>query len=358
MELQLIKMDSKHDNLDFYDLEELDILPKIKNLPQKETRLVRRKGKGRSRKQGKNPEVEKEVLEMLQQDDNQSSMQLTYKAARHEQEWLLGSLGGFYEQQWFSDILRLVKGGKEASVYQCSANPQLEADYLAAKVYRPRKFRNLKNDHLYRDGRADLDSDGNQIINGGMLHAIRKKTEYGLELLHTSWIEYELKALRRLYDAGADVPKPYASGSNSILMEYIGGDDFPAPTLNTVKLERGEARRLFGRTIDNIKLMLENQLVHSDLSAYNILYWEGEIVLIDFPQVTQPGGNRSAYLIFQRDVRRICEYFASQGVDTDPVRLASDLWKGAGYRTRPDIHPRLLDDQDEGDRRYWQQLEE
>lgn len=352
--------DHRNNNL-YYDFDDQEALSqkalKIKNLSQKEFRTAGRKGKAKGRKKPVKPEAEKDLLEMLQQDDSQSSLEFTYKAARHEGEWLLGSLGRFFEQQWFSDVLRMIKGGKEASVYQCAASPQIGASYLAAKVYRPRKFRNLKNDQLYREGRSNLDSEGREIINGGMLHAIHKKTEYGLELLHTSWIEYEYKALQTLSEAGADVPRPYASGSNAILMEYIGTEDLPAPTLNTICLERDEARRLFRRTVDNIEAMLKAGLVHSDLSAYNILYWEGEIVLIDFPQVVQPGANRMAYTIFQRDVRRVCEYFQRQGVACEPERLAPDLWKGAGYRTQPEIHPRLLDDEDERDRRAWQHRE-
>src|SRR5690348_833034 len=41
----------------------------------------------------------------------------TYKAARFEEAWLLDSLVDFAEHQWISDVLRKVKGGKEASVY-------------------------------------------------------------------------------------------------------------------------------------------------------------------------------------------------------------------------------------------------
>jgi hypothetical protein len=32
-------------------------------------------------------------------------------------KWLTTSLGGFYEEHWFDDVVRMVKGGKEASVY-------------------------------------------------------------------------------------------------------------------------------------------------------------------------------------------------------------------------------------------------
>ena len=72
--------------------------------------------------------------------------------------------------------------------------------------------------------------------------------------------------------------------------------------------------------------MLEHDLVHGDLSAYNILYWDGEITLIDFPQVVSLQGNPDAYTILQRDIRRVCEYFARQGVRCDADSIMDDLW--------------------------------
>jgi hypothetical protein len=159
----------------------------------------------------------------------------SYKAKLHEAEWIHSALNGFYEQM-IDDVLRVIRGGKEASVYQCLANPAVGAPYLAAKIYRPRMFRNLKNDHIYREGRGDLDSSGNLVTNDGMLHAMRKRTRYGLELLHTSWITHEYKTLQILHAAGADVPQPYASGHNTILMEYIGGEEAAADTLNSIEL--------------------------------------------------------------------------------------------------------------------------
>ena len=85
------------------------------------------------------------------QDASRENLKFTYKAARFEEGWLLDSLIGFFEQQWISDVLRKVKGGKEASVYQCSAGLAVPAKLVAAKVYRPRMLRNLRNDHLYRE---------------------------------------------------------------------------------------------------------------------------------------------------------------------------------------------------------------
>jgi RIO kinase 1 len=289
--------------------------------------------------------------------DSEEDMQLaalTYQASRHEREWIVDSLSHFFEQQWFEDILRLLKGGKEASVYLCSTNGLAVPELIAAKVYRPRRFRSLKNDFVYQEGRARLDENGNVIHNSGLQHAMNKRTEFGRQLLHTSWIEHEFKTLQILYEAGADVPRPFTRGDNAILMEYIGSDGLPAPTLSDVNLPCDEARRLFDRVIHNIDLMLAHQRVHADLSAFNILYWEGEICLIDFPQAIHPDENRNAYRIFERDVTRVCEYFARQGVPSQPRRLAADIWTGHRYHIQPTVDPRDLDDTSEKDRELWE----
>jgi RIO kinase 1 len=288
------------------------------------------------------------------QDDSRAKFKFTYKAARFEEGWLLGSLGGFYEHQWISDVLRRVKGGKEASVYLCRAGTPIHADFVAAKVYRPRMMRNLKNDHVYREGRSNLDEQGRVIVNDGMQHAMQKRTEYGKKLLHQSWIAYEFTSMQVLRAAGADVPEPYAMADNAILMGYIGDMDGCAPALSEVSLDRAEARRLFERVLGNIDTLLAHERIHGDLSAYNILYWEGAITLIDFPQVVSPKINGNAFSIFERDITRVCEYFSKQGVNTNPRKIAGELWSKYGYRPGPDVHPRLLDAEDERDRALWQ----
>jgi RIO kinase 1 len=126
---------------------------------------------------------------------------------------------------------------------------------------------------------------------------------------------------------------------NAILMGYIGDEAVAAPTLNTVRLEAEEVRPLYERVLHNIRLMLEHDMVHGDLSAYNVLYWEGGITLIDFPQVISPSGHRSAFRIFSRDIRRICDYFARQGLQTNAIRLAHELWERYGFRIQSEAPP-------------------
>jgi RIO kinase 1 len=137
---------------------------------------------------------------------------------------------------------------------------------------------------------------------------------------------------------GARVPQPFARGANAIMMEFVGDATTAAPILHSVRLPRHEARRLFREAIDNVDLMLGEGMIHGDLSAFNILYWEGRITLIDFPQVTMAHSNHRAYEVFQRDVLRVCQYFQRQGVESDPVEIAERMWERQGGATSPRGH--------------------
>ncbi len=309
-------------------------------------------GRISKKRQSKRQEMDARLFVRAQ--ETAGEFKFTYKAARFEEAWLLDSLNEIAGQQLISDVLRKVKAGKEASVYLCRSGASVEKQLLAAKVYRPRTLRNLKNDAIYRTGRTDLDEDGTVLFREADVNAILKRTKYGEELRHTSWIAYEFKTLEKLYEAGADVPKPYAMLKNSIMMEYIGEEGMPAPTLNTVSLDREEARYLLDRVIRNLNLLLQNERIHGDLSAYNILYWDGDITLIDFPQVVHPEANPSAWMIFQRDVMRVCQYFSSQGVKVNARKLAADLWTSHGHTIIKDADPRYLDADDNSDRQLWE----
>jgi RIO kinase 1 len=253
----------------------------------------------------------------------------TYQPARHEEGWLLNSLALFYANDLLNDVLALVKGGKEATVYRCRGTRLAGHDIVAAKVYRPRQFRNLRNDKMYKEGRQILTAAGRPVkaTDHRLIRALNKKSAFGQEVAHTSWLMYEFTTLQRLHAAGVAVPEPIASSENAILMQHIGDEHITAPTLHEVSLPLGEAQHLFRHTLDHVEAMLAEGLIHGDLSAYNILYWQGQICFIDFPQVTNSLTNSNAHFIFSRDVQRVCEYFALQGVESNPRSIIEALWK-------------------------------
>ena len=137
-------------------------------------------------------------------------------------------------------------------------------------------------------------------------------------------------------------------------MDYVGDPGNPAPLLADVELTKSEARRLFERVVHNVELLLQQNRIHGDLSAYNILYWDGAISLIDFPQVIDLAANPNGLRIFQRDIARVCAYFTRQGVSHDPRRLADSLWTAYHHDLVTPVDPLYLDAEKPEDRRTWQ----
>jgi len=109
-------------------------------------------------------------------------------------------------------------------------------------------------------------------------------------------------------------------------MEYVGDESGPAPPLSSVRLDPEEAQRLFARLMRNIELALACDRVHGDLSAFNVLYLDGDLRIIDFPQAVDPRFNHSAAALLERDIDRLCRYFARFGVGEAPDVLARRLW--------------------------------
>jgi RIO kinase 1 len=227
-------------------------------------------------------------------------------------------LAPFLAEGLITDVIRTEKSGKEGTVYCCRADPSTGYELLAAKVYRPRTRRAFKNDAVYNEGRV--------ILNKRDARAVARKSECGRETKFGMWIGHEFETLTQLHALGSDVPRPLRMAASAILMEYVGDGEAAAPKLKEVQLEPDEVRPLFNRTMQNIELWLANDLVHGDLSAYNILYWNGTITVIDFPQAVDPRANASAFDLLQRDVDNICHYWSAYGVRTDPVRIARHLW--------------------------------
>lgn len=264
-------------------------------------------------------------------DDDASAWIPTYAARldplHHERQWLIDSLTPFYRDTVITDVIRRVKGGKEANVYCCVAHPTAEVEYIAAKLYRPRILRTLKNDAIYKAGRQLRGEDGKQLKGRREKLALQQKTRFGQHLDMVWWIGNEYLVQKKLHEAGAKVPRPIGHNGNAILMDYLGDGQLPAPTLSDVSLSRAEAADLFEQVMENVRIMLDNHFVHGDLSAFNILYWEGDISIIDFPQVVNARINPNAFMLLQRDIKRVCDYFGRFYVVADPRQLATGLWE-------------------------------
>lgn len=236
-----------------------------------------------------------------------------------EQEVLLDLLESFLDDSLITEVLEIVAGGKEATVFRCRAAESTGRDYFAAKVYRPMERRNFRNDTVYQQGRV--------ILNHRTKRAYEKGTDFGKKAQQGMWVNAEYETQRALYDAGADVPQPVKCNGNAILMEWLGDDGSAACQLRHARLDPRDAPRLFEQLMANIELMLRNNVIHGDLSPFNVLYHEGGVKIIDFPQAIDARMNRAASELLRRDVENVCNYFNKFGVRSDPHRIASRLWQ-------------------------------
>ena len=234
------------------------------------------------------------------------------------------ALDAFFAEGLINDVLYVVRSGKEATVYCCTAGASTGREFLAAKIYRPLEERSFRNDAIYQPGR-------NRPLGRRDKLALQKKSHHGRSLQFGVWINSEFQTLATMRAAGASVPEPLSRSHSAILMEYFGDGEGAAPMLNRVSLSHGEAEACLRRIFQTVTLMLENHLVHGDLSPYNILYWEERPVVIDFPQAVDARFNPNARELLERDLENVCSHFARFGVRPDSRRLCEAIWQR--YRT-------------------------
>ena len=124
----------------------------------------------------------------------------------------------------------------------------------------------------------------------------------------SAWTRKEFRNLKRAQEVGVRVPHPITTRENILIMELIGQMDSPAPQIRDVNLNLDEARGIFDKLSDYIsRLYNQADLVHADLSEFNVLY-DGEPVVIDMGQsVTLEHPLASKFLA--RDVANIARYF-------------------------------------------------
>lgn len=230
------------------------------------------------------------------------------------------ALWPFFEDQTLSRIVSRQSSGKEATVYCCEAGPALGGErLLAAKIYRPPERRAFKQQISYAEGRYVKGRTARQ--------AIKTRNPIGRQMLFEKWIAFEYQVLGRLHRSQIPVPKPVAFGGYSILMEYLGDEQAPAPHLRNALLSREECECVLTEILETVEHMLSLNLIHGDLSPYNILHWQGRPFLIDVPQALDPRVHPQAREILHRDITRVCEWAEKGGVTMDAHAYAADLWE-------------------------------
>lgn len=188
-------------------------------------------------------------------------------------------------------LLGTISAGKEARVY-VGVTP--DGERVAVKIYlvhtaefRKGRFKYIEGDPRFKRVRRDI---------RGLVYA---------------WTMKEFRNMRRAWEAGVRIPKPIAAKGNVLVMEFIGSDLMPAPKLKDVsEVDKWH----FDVIMDNIKKLYQGaELVHGDLSEYNIFVHGDELVIFDLSQAVTLEHPLAEELL-ARDVANIVRFFEKRGV--------------------------------------------
>lgn len=173
-------------------------------------------------------------------------------------------------------------------------------EYYALKIYNPRVKLSTRDDY----------TEGQWFNSPSLRKAMKQKTKVGKSFQQKLWVRREYYLLKKLSDQGARLPKVFGHSDDAILMQYIGNEEKPAPRLVDVNLDNETKARVLAELEENIQMFLDNGVVHSDLSEYNILWWNDQPWIIDFPQAIDTRRNPNWKKFYDRDLRNVRDYLA------------------------------------------------
>jgi RIO kinase 1 len=190
------------------------------------------------------------------------------------------------------EVHGVVNAGKEARVYW---GKNKEGKDLAVKIY-------LTASAEFRKGMLKY-IEGDYRFKG-----VKRDTR---SLIFT-WAQKEFRNLEQASRAKVRVPKPIAVKNNVLVMEFIGKDGVNASSLKEQPPSNPD--RVYGVLLTYLtRLYRKAELVHGDLSEYNIMMWKGEVVIFDVAQAV-PTSHPMAEFFLRRDLTNLNRFFSRLGV--------------------------------------------
>lgn len=227
-----------------------------------------------------------------------------------------------------------LKSGKEAEIFLVERRfAESGSRLIAHKRYRPRypgkgelREKGFSNSTMYR-GDAVYKAGWNLRTRDRRAILAGNKSSWGHELAAQLWPHQEWEMLRRAWEAGVAVPYPVERTEDGLMMSFIGDPDelVAAPKLAQAGLSAAELRTAWQQVLASVGALTLAGLVHADLSAYNLLWWEGRVVVIDLPQAVEFTTNTDAFELLHRDIANVGEWFGRRGVAVDVEAVYAEL---------------------------------
>ena len=211
----------------------------------------------------------------------------------------LKNLNKFYINEIIEKINSdVISTGKEANVYYTRGF--IDKKELAVKIYKT-MVTNFK--------------DREEYISGEFRFRKRSKnTRTNPHKLIKVWAEKEFRNLKRIQQVGIKCPEPICIKENILVMEFIGENGIAAKRLKNVVLESNEVSEVYLKILNMMRILfVKARLVHGDLSEFNLLYFENEIIMIDVSQSIEDN-HPMAIEFLKRDIYNMNYYFKNLGV--------------------------------------------
>jgi RIO kinase 1 len=199
----------------------------------------------------------------------------------------------FFSDGIIDELHGVVSSGKEARVYWGISKTGEEK---AVKIYLTSSAEFKKGMMMYIEGDYRF-----------------KGVKRDTRSLISTWAQKEFRNLEAADKAKVRVPKPIAVERNVVVMEFIGKNGVSAHSLKedppkdpekTYKLLLTYLKRLYQKA----------ELVHGDLSEYNLMIWKGKLVMFDMSQ-SVPKSHPLAKFLLNRDVTNVNRFFSRLGVE-------------------------------------------
>jgi len=195
------------------------------------------------------------------------------------------------------EVHGVVNAGKEARVYWGKTK---DGKDLAVKIY-------LTSSAEFKRGMRKY-IEGDYRFKG-----VKRDTR---SLIFT-WAQKEFRNLEQAFRAKVRVPQPIAVKNNVLVMEFIGRDGVNAPSLKEQTPNNPD--RVYSTLLTFLtRLYRKAELVHGDLSEYNIMIWKGKPVIFDVSQAV-PTSHPMAEFFLRRDLANVNRFFSRLGVKVLPI---------------------------------------
>ncbi len=214
----------------------------------------------------------------------------------------------FLNKGTINEIHGVVKAGKESRVYW---GKDKQGHELAIKIYLTLSAEFRKGMLKYIEGDPRFK---------GLRHDTRS--------LIFAWAQKEFKNLEQATAAKVRVPKPIVVRNNVLIMEFIGENGANAPSLKELPPKNPE--KIYQSLLSYLqKLYRKAELVHGDLSEYNIMIWRGRPILFDMAQAV-PLSHPMASFLLHRDLTNLNKFFSRLGVKVPSIEECYEKVTGHG----------------------------